>query len=322
MKRREFIAALGGAAVPWPIAARAQQAVMPVIGFLSGRSPDESSSNLDVFRRGLREAGFIEGQNVAIQYRYAHGRYDQLPELARDLVNRRVDVITAMGGAPGALAAKDATRTIPIVFHIGLGLVASLNRPGGNTTGVAMLTAATWTKRLELADTIADKNAPVGVLLNPNYPGTDPASDDMQGAAEALGRRLVFAGAVTEKEIEKSFESLAQTKPGAVVISTDPFFLSERDAIVALAARFRLPIVCGWEEEAKAGCLISYGADQTDTYYQVGLYTGQILKGAKPADLPVVQPTRFYLVINLKTARALGITVPPALLARADEVIE
>ena len=327
MRRREFIATLGGATVIWSFVARAQQTASPLIGFLSSRSPEESSANLDVFRRGLREAGFIEGQTVTIEYRYANGQYDKLPMLAQELVNRKVDVITAFGGAPGALAAKAATRTIPIVFHLGLdpvaaGLVASLNRPGGNITGVAMLTAATWTKRLELADAIAEKKASVGVLFNPKYRGTDPSLDDMRKAAETLGRSLVLASAVDEKEIEGALESLARAKPGAVVVSTDPLFLTERGAVVEHATRLRLPTICGWEEQAKAGCLVSYGANQSETYHQVGLYAGKILKGAKPADLPVIQPTKFDLLVNMKTAKALGLMLPPTLLARADEVIE
>lgn len=327
MRRRHFIAALAGATITSSFAAKAQQPAHPLVGFLSSRSAEEFSTNLEVFRRGLREAGLVEGQTVTIEYRYANGQYDKLPDLAQDLVNLKVDVITAFGGAPGALAAKNATRTIPIVFHLGLdpvlaGLVASLNRPGGNITGVAMLTAATWTKRLELADVVAAKSETIGVLFNPNYRGTDPALDDMRNAARTLGRSLVFASAATEKEIAGGFESLARAKPGAVVISTDPLFLRERDAVAQHAARLRLATICGWEEQVKAGCLVSYGANQSETYYQVGLYTGKILKGAKPEDLPVIQPTKFDLMVNMKTARMLGVVLPPTLLARADEVIE
>ena len=325
MTRRALVALLL-AVVTRPLAVGAQQ-TPPVIGFLNSGSPGAFGTYLDGFRRGLRDAGYVEGQNVTIEFRWAEGQYSQLPALAADLVNRKVDVITATGGAITATAAKAATRMIPIVFHVGpdpvaAGLVASLNRPGGNVTGIALLTAAAWTKRLELAAAVADKNAPIGVLLNPDYKASDPTMDDMQNAAQALGRRLAPAFATSAAEFEKGLESLDKAKVGAVLISTDPFFLSEREKLGALAARLRLPTICGWAEEAKAGCLISYGSDQRETYYQAGFYTGRVLKGEKPADLPVLQATRLVMAVNLKTAKALGLTIPPELLARADEVIE
>jgi ABC-type uncharacterized transport system substrate-binding protein len=298
-----------------------------VIGFLHSGSPDTARPYLDAFRRGLGDAGYVEGENVAVEFRWAEGRYERLPALAVELVERKVDVIVATAGAITAQAAKAATRTIPIVFHVGpdpvaMGLVESLSRPGGNATGVTLLTAAAWTKRLELAAAIAEKDAAIGVLLNPDYQGTDPTHEEMQRAAQAIGRRLMLAFAATVEEMERGLESFSKAGVGAVLISTDPFLLSRRDELAALALKLRLRTICGWAAEAKAGALMSYGSDQDETYYQLGLYTARVLKGEKPADLPVLQATRLFLVVNLKTAKALGIEMPPLLMALADEVIE
>jgi ABC-type uncharacterized transport system substrate-binding protein len=325
VRRRDLIAVFG-LAMASPNALRAQER-RRVIGFLHSGSPDAARPYLDAFRRGLGDAGYVEGENVSIEFGWADGRYERLPALAAELVNRKVDVIVATAGAITAQAAKAATRTIPIVFHVGpdpvaMGLVESLSRPGGNATGVALLTAAAWTKRLELAAAIAEKNAAIGVLLNPNYQGTDPTHEEMQQAAQAIGRRLTLAFATTIEEMERGLESFSKAGVGAVLISTDPFLLSRRDELAALALQLRLRTICGWAAEAKAGALMSYGSDQDETYYQLGLYTARVLKGEKPADLPVLQATRLFLVINLKTAKALGLEMPPLLMALADEVIE
>jgi len=326
VRRRNLIAALGATAIVRPTAVVAQQHPL-AIGFLHSGSPEPASRYLDAFRRGLGDGGYVEGKNVAIEFRWAEGRYERLPALAAELVSRKVDVIVATAGAITAQAAKAATRTIPILFHVGpdpvaIGLVESLNHPGGNATGVALLTAAAWTKRLELAAAIAEKNAPIGVLLNPNYQGTDPTHEEMQRAAQAISRRLTLAFATTVDEMARGLESLDKSGAGAILVSTDPFLLSKRDQLAALALKLRLPTICGWAAEAKAGALMSYGSDQDETYYQLGLYTARVLKGEKPADLPVVQATRLFLVVNLKTAKALGLEVPPLLMALADEVIE
>ncbi len=326
MRRRALFAALGATALLRATIAGAQER-RRVIGFLHSGSPGGAAAYLDAFRHGLDDAGYVEGRNVVIEYRWAEGRYERLPALAAELVNRKVDVIVATAGAISAQAAKAATRTIPIVFHVGpdpvtMGLVESLSRPGGNMTGVALLTAAAWTKRLELAAAIAEKNAAIGVLLNPNYQGTDPSHEEMQRAAQAIGRRLTLAFATTDDEMERGLESLSTSGVGAVLVSTDPFLLSKREGLAALALKLRLPTICGWAAEAKAGALMSYGSDQEETYYQLGLYTARVLKGEKPADLPVLQATRLYLVINLKTAKTLNIDMPPLLMALADEVIE
>lgn len=326
MKRRLLLAALGSAVMVRPRALRAQER-RRVIGFLHSGSPGAAAAYIGSFRHGLGDAGYVEGKNVAIEYRWAEGRYDRLPALAAELVSRNVDVIVATAGAVSAQAAKAATRTIPIVFHVGpdpvaMGLVESLSRPGGNATGVALLTAAAWTKRLELAAAIAEKNAAIGVLLNPNYEGTDPSHEEMQRAAQAIERRLTLAFATTTDEMERGLESLKKAGVGAVLISTDPFLLSKREELAALALKLHLPAICGWAAEATAGALMSYGSDQDETYYQLGLYTARVLKGEKPADLPVLQATRLFLVVNLKTAKALGIDIPPLLMALADEVIE
>ena len=329
MRRREFSTLLGGAATAstvWPFAARAQQKATPVIGYLGGATPGPSAPTVAGFRQGLSETGYVEGQNVAIEYRWAEGRYDRLPALAADLVGRKVDVIVA-GADPAARAAKNATSTIPIVFiaggdPVGEGLVASLARPGGNLTGVSFLAAELNPKRFELLSELVPQARVIALLVNPNIPATERVMRDVQEAARAKGVQLHILKASTESEIDAAFAALVQRQAGALVVSADPFFYSRREQIVALAARHAVPAIYEFREFATAGGLISYGTSLTAVFRQVGIYAGKILKGAKPADLPVVQPTTFELVINLKTAKALGLTIPPSILSRADEVIE
>jgi putative ABC transport system substrate-binding protein len=327
MNRRDLLLLLGGAAAAWPLPARAQQKAMPVIGYLNSTSPDPNAPFLDAFHQGLGDAGYVEGQNVAIQYRWAEGHYDRLPGLAAELVGRKVDLIAASGGDPSARAAKNATSTIPIVSVIGgnpvaAGLIASLARPGGNLTGVSFLTAELNAKRFELLSELVPLARVIVLLVNPTNPQTEGVIKDLQEAARAKGRELLVVKAGTANEIDTAFAALVQAQAGALLVAADAYFNSRNEQLVALASRHAVPVISEWRGFPAAGGLISYGTSLTGVYRQVGIYAGKILKGAKPADLPVQQPTTFELVINLKTAKALGLTVPLPLLARADEVIE
>jgi putative ABC transport system substrate-binding protein len=326
MKRREFITLLGGAAAPWPIAARAQQAATPVIGFLNSASPGPYAPFVAAFRQGLSETGFIEGRNVTIEYRWAEGQYNRLPAMAADLIRRQVTVIAA-GGAPAAPVAKASTTTIPIVFSIAgdpveIGLVASLNRPGGNLTGVTNLAVELVPKRLELLRELVPTATIIAALVNPTSPYAESQSRDLQAAARTLGLQLHILHASTEREFDGVFATLVQLRAGALAISTDVFFNNPSERLAALALRYAVPTIYQNREFAAAGGLMSYGGSNIDSYRLVGGYTGRILKGEKPADLPVQQATRVELVINMKTAKALGLTFPLTLLGRADEVIE
>ena len=327
LRRRAFIFALAGAAA-WPLGARAQQPAMPVIGFMSARSPDESAHLVEAFRRGLKEeGGYVDGENVAIEFRWARGDYSRLPALAADLVNRRVTVIAAVGGEISCQAAKQATDTIPIVFAMGsdpvsFGLVASFNRPGGNATGVVTSTNVMEPKRLGLLRELAPGVALVGALVNPHFPPAAQQARDLEAAARAIGQRIVIARASTDHELEDAFSFLVREGIGSLLVSGDPYFDTRRDRIVGFAARQRLPAIYQFREFAVAGGVLSYGLSFTDVYRQVGLHVARILKGAKPADLPVQQVTKFELVINMRTAKALGITISDNLLSLADEVIE
>jgi ABC-type uncharacterized transport system substrate-binding protein len=329
MRRREFSTLLGGATTAstvWPLHLGAQQREMPVIGFLGAVTPGQSALSLAGFRQGLSETGYVEGQNLTIEYTWAEGRFDRMPALAADLVGRKVDVIVA-GADPAARAAKNATSTIPIVFIAGddpvrQGLVASLARPGGNLTGVSFLIIELNPKRFELLRELVPQAGVIALLVNPNNPAIEPIVRDVQEAARAKGVQLHVLKASAEPEIDTAFASLVQRQAGALLVATDPFFSSRRELILALATRHAVPAIYEFREYAVAGGLISYGTSFTAIYRQVGIYAGRILKGAKPADLPVVQPTMFELVINLRTAKALGLTIPPSILSRADELIE
>jgi putative tryptophan/tyrosine transport system substrate-binding protein len=324
--RRAFIATLSGAAT-WPLSLRAQQLAMPAIGFLSSRSPGESDGVVAAFRQGLGEAGFVEGQNVVIAFRWAEGRYDRLPALAAELFNERVAVILAAGGAPSALAAMAAASTIPIVFTavpepVQQGLVASFNRPGGNVTGMSVFSSEMWAKSVELLKELVPRATRMAYLVNPSSPSAEFFSKGAAAAASALGIEVLVLNASTEHGLDEAFAAFGKLGAGGLVVPGQPFFDSQRERIVALAARYATPAIYSTRENVVAGGLLSYGSSIPDSYRQAGIYVGRILKGEKPADLPVMQPTKFELVINLKTAKALGLKVPPTLLATADEVIE
>jgi putative tryptophan/tyrosine transport system substrate-binding protein len=326
MKRREFITLLGGAAAAWPLVARAQQAAMPVVGFLDGGSLGTSAHIVAAFRKGLSETGYLEGRNVVVEYHWAEGNYDRLSVLAPDLARRQVAVIVAMG-APVAVAAKAATATIPIVFGSGVdpvqaGLVASLSRPGRNVTGVTSMNAEIEAKRLGLLLELLPKATRLAVLINPNNPIAEATVKDAQASAAAIGWQLEILAASTNREIDAAFASLVQKRADALLIGPDVFFTNRRVQLATLTVRHGIPAVYAFREFAEAGGLMSYGTSNAERDRQVGVYTGRILKGEKPADLPVLQPTKFELVINLQTATTLGLEVPPQLLARADEVIE
>ena len=327
MKRRTFITLLGGAAASWPLAARAQKPAMPVIGFLSSRSAGESAHHIGAFREGLDEAGYRDGQNVAIEYRWAEGQYDRLPVLASELVARGVTVIAATGGNVSAVAAKAATSTRPVVFIVGddpvkLGLVISLNRPDGNATGASVFTTELGIKRLELLLELVPNASVVGLLINPNYQGAVAEAVALQTTARQSGRHLLLFHATSDHDIEGVFAGFAQNRIDALLIDADAFFVSRRDQLVSLVARHSIPAIYDLREFAVAGGLMSYGTRLSDAYRLVGTYTGRILKGARPAELPVQQAVKVEFAINLKTAKALGLTFPITLLGRADEVIE
>jgi putative tryptophan/tyrosine transport system substrate-binding protein len=327
MKRRDFLGALSAAAA-WPLAARAQQPAIPAVGFLGGPSRSTYAENIAAIHRGLREAGYVEGQNLTVEHRWAEGQYDRLPALAADLVNRRVNVIVTLGGPPPALAAKAATSTIPIVFHMGadpveLGIVATLGRPGGNITGATMLAVALEAKRLALVREMAPTATLFGMFINPHNPQTRMQVREVQeAAARVIGLNVLFLHVSSERELETAFSELAEKRAGGLIIGADAYVANMFAQHAALAARHRIPAIGGSRDFARAGGLMSYGTSVADVYRQAGVSAGRILKGEKPANLPVTQPTRFELIINLRTAKALELTVPNTLLVGADEVIE
>jgi ABC-type uncharacterized transport system substrate-binding protein len=325
--RRKFLAALGGAACAWPLAARAQQAAMPVIGFLGAPSAAPYARYVAAVHQGLKEVGYVEHQNVAMEYRWADSQYDRLSALAADLVSRRVAVIVPIGGAPATVAAKAATSTIPIVFNlgadpIGLGLVTNLSRPGGNITGIAMMTLEIETKRLEVLHELAPASSSLAIMLNPSNAQAQTQEREVQRAARVIGRQVLVLKAGTEHEIEGAFAALVRERAGALLVGADTFFTSQATLFVVLTAHHSIPTIYPFKSYVDAGGLMSYGTSLLDAYRQSGVYAGRVLKGEKPGELPIVQPTKFELIINLKTARAVGIAIPPTLVARADEVIE
>jgi putative ABC transport system substrate-binding protein len=327
MRRREFIAGIGGAAA-WPLVTRAQQPVKPVIGFLGATSPGGYATFVAGFQRGLKDAGFVDTGNVEIVYRWAEGQYDRLPALAAELVSRRVSVIVATGGLPSSLAAKHATETIPIVFTLGsdpvkFGLVSSLNRPNGNVTGVTLFAYLLDAKRVELIHELVPGASVVALLINPNSPAQAEAQfAEVEAAARKFGQQLVILKAGTDSEIDRAFAAIDEKKAGALLVSADPLFLTRRDQLITLVTRHAIPSIYEWRQFAEAGGLMSYGIDLVDAYRQAGVYTGKILAGTAPGELPVLQPTKFEFVINLKAAKALGLTVPNTMLVAADGVIE
>jgi putative tryptophan/tyrosine transport system substrate-binding protein len=326
MRRREFITLIGGVAA-WPFGATAQQKLMPTIGLLGSTSADESVRVLDALRAGLQDSGFVEGRNLAIEYRWAHGRYRRLPALATELVNLRAAVIVTTGSEPSALAAKAATSKIPVVFVIdgdpvNIGLVDSLNNPGGNVTGMSLISPALEAKRLGLLRELVPKTVLIAVLANEDYPDTDRQLAGIETAAEEIGQKISIQNVRSERDLDLAFTTMSQLDVDALLVAADPLFTELDDQIVALANRYKIPAIYASREFVAAGGVISYGASAADAYRGAGVYAGKILKGAKPAALPVQLPTKFDLVINLKAAKLLGLAVPPSLLARADEVIE
>ena len=326
MRRRDFMTLVGGAAAAWPLAARAQKPAMPVIGFLSSLSPQELGFVMPAFHQGLSEAGFGEGRNITIEYRWAEGHYERLPVLAADLVRQQVAVIAAISGTPAALAAKAATTTIPIVFAIGgdpvaPGLVSNIGHPEGNITGASFYTAPVVTKRLDLANELSGGRT-IGVFVNPENSPSVTEGIDLQAAAKELNRPIEIVNVSTEKQLDRAFAEVTQHGIGALIVSSDPLFFIARNMLVMLMTRYALPTIFADREQAEAGGLISYGASRPEVYRQAGAYIGRILKGERPSDLPVVLPAKFELIVNLKTAKALGLALPPSLLARADGVIE
>ena len=325
MRRREFIKVIVSSTA-WPLAARAQQPAMPVIGFLSTRSPEESAHLVAAFQSGLADNGYIAGQTVLIEYRWALGQYDRLPTMAADLVRRPVAVVATVGGEPAAMAAKTVTSTIPIVFAmddpVKQGLVESFNRPGGNATGMAVLSPDLEAKRLGLLHELVPQASTIGVLLNPNFPPAQHQLEEVQIAAQATNLQILALRASTDREIDEAFDTLMRQRIAALSVASDPFFDTRRDKLIGLAARYAVPAIYQFREYPAAGGLISYGIDIANVYRQIGIYVGRILKGAKPADLPVMQPTKFELVLNLKTAKTLHLAIPSGVFSIADEVIE